>query len=86
MQHNVISMILADLELTQIYPSPFESNIFDVSAIEHLLSTCDERSESTGVIICDIKRLHRKIMVELNSAQGVSFVGQRPEILKVSKV
>lgn len=79
----MISSILADLELTQNYPSPFESNMFDVSAVEQLIASCDERSEDTGVIICDVKRLHRIIMSELNNTQGMSFVGQRPEILKV---
>ena len=83
-QHNVISEILTDLELTQDYPSPFESNMFDVSAVEQLISSCDQRSENTGVIICDIKRLHRRIMAEMNNAQGMSFVAQRPEILKVT--
>ena len=80
----MISVILADLELTQDYPPPYESNMFEVSAIEQLISSCDERSENTGVITCDIKRLHRRIMAELNNAQGMSLIGQRPEILKVS--
>ena len=57
--------------------------MFDVSAVEQLMANCDEKSEDTGVITCDIKRLHRIIVAELNNAQGMSYVGQRPEILKV---
>lgn len=82
-QHNVVSEILTDLEVSQDYPAPFQSNMFDVSAVEQLISSCDKRSENTGVIICDIKRLHRRIMAEMNNAQGMSFVAQRPDILKV---
>lgn len=80
----MVSAILTDLELTQKYPSPFESNMFDVSSVEQLIASCDERSHDTGVIVCDVKRLHRMIMSELSNAQGMSLVGQRPEILKVT--
>ncbi len=80
---NLVSLILSDLELTQEYPTPLITNMFDIAAIEHIISSCEEKSEETGVIICDVKMLHRVIMGELNSTQGMAAMGQRPEILKV---
>ena len=80
---NLISAILVDLELAQEYPTPFTSNMFDLSAVENLIASCESKSEDTGVIICDVKILHRLIMAELNNAQGMANMGQRPEILKV---
>ena len=81
--NNLISAILVDLELAQEYPAPFTSNMFDLSAVENLIALCESKSEDTGVIICDVKMLHRLIMTELNNAQGMANMGQRPEILKV---
>eukprot|EP00794_Sanderia_malayensis_P012769 gene12769-14080_t len=82
---NLVSIILSDLQLTQDYPTPLTSNMFDIAAIEHLISSCEEISEDTGVILCDVKMLHRVIMTELNSTQGMAAMGQRPEILKEVK-
>ena len=83
--NNLASAVLSDLELTQDYPSPYTSNMFQLSAVEQLIASCEERSEDTGIIICDVKMLHRVVMAELNSAQGMANIGQRPEILKVPK-
>eukprot|EP00795_Rhopilema_esculentum_P005068 gene5068-181_t len=80
--NNLASAVLNDLELTQDYPSPYTSNMFQLSAVEQLIASCEERSEDTGIIICNVKMLHRVVMAELNSAQGMANIGQRPEILK----
>ena len=83
---NLVSFILSDLQLAQDYPTPLLSNMFDLSAIEQLISSCEEKSEETGVILCDVKMLHRTIMTELNGTQGMTAMGQRTEILKVTEL
>ena len=81
---NLISHLLSELEFVQDFPPVLALNFFDFEAVNHLISSCEEKSDETGVVLCNVKRLYKTIMAELNSAQGTIGVGQRPELTKVS--
>lgn len=55
---------------------------FELSMIEQAIQSVETKTEQ-DVLYCDVRRLHRVLMNELNNVQGNIMVTQRPRVLEV---
>ena len=75
--------ILDSISLSQTYPEAIQLEFFDPSAVDRLITGCEQKS--AGVGFCNVKVLHKVLMTELNNIQGATAgIGQRQVIVRVS--
>ena len=79
---NILTTILCTLSFKQRYPPNVEFSFFDYTAVEQLIHSCEEDTES-GVTLCNVSKLYKVVMNEINSSQISSGAAQRQEIMKV---
>ena len=79
---NILTTILCTLSFKQRYPPNVDFNFFDYTAVEQLIHSCEEETES-GVTLCNVSKLYKVVMNEINSSQISSGAAQRQEIMKV---
>ena len=79
---NILTTILCTLSFKQRYPPNADFNFFDYTAVEQLIHSCEEETES-GVTLCNVSKLYKVVMNEINSSQISSGAAQRQEIMKV---
>ena len=77
---SLILSLLSSMSFFQRYPPNINLNFFDYAAIEQLLITCEETDEG-GYSLCNVKKLYKVLMHEINNSQVVT--GQRHEVLNV---
>ena len=63
-------------------PRGLECKYFEAENIEHVVSSCEVRSD-IGVPICDVKLLYKRLMTELNNCLATTAIGQRDLIIQV---
>lgn len=78
--------ILESIEFSQNVPPPLHLNYFDVAVTEKAIASCEQKSEDTSVMFCNVPVLHKLLMGEISGVQGTSTVGQRNFLLQVSGV
>lgn len=82
-EKNLILTLLSTISFTQRYPPNVNLQFFDYGAVEQLISSCEE-SDETGVAMCNVRKLYRVLLNEINNSQLVVGATQKLEILKVS--
>lgn len=75
--------LLDEVDFSQRYPPTMHLEFFDQSLIEQAIQSVETRTEQE-VLYCDVRRLHRVLMNELNNYQGNIMVTQRPRVLEVN--
>lgn len=78
--------ILESIEFSQDVPPPLQLNYFDMAVTEKAIASCEQKSEDTGVMFCNVPVLHKLLMGEISGVQGTATVGQRNFLLQVSGV
>nr|XP_022290304.1 nuclear pore complex protein Nup205-like [Crassostrea virginica] len=73
--------LLDEVDFSQRYPPTMHLEFFDQSLIEQAIQSVETRTEQE-VLYCDVRRLHRVLMNELNNYQGNIMVTQRPRVLE----
>ena len=76
--------ILESIEFSQDVPPPLQLNYFDVAITEKAIASCEQKSEDTGVMFCNVPVLHKLLMGEISGVQGTATAGQRNFLLQVS--
>ena len=71
--------ILDSISLSQTYPEAIQLEFFDPSAIDRLITGCEQKS--SGVGFCNVKVLHKLLMTELNNIQGATAGIDRDRLL-----
>lgn len=73
--------LLDEVDFSQRYPPTMHLEFFELSMIEQAIQSVETKTEQ-DVLYCDVKRLHRVLMNELNNVQGNIMVTQRPRVLE----
>ena len=81
-QRKILS-ILESVEFKQDYPPPLQLNYFDPAVTERVISSCEQKSEESGVMYCNIHMLHRLLMNEISGVQGAATAGQKSFLVQV---
>lgn len=74
--------LLDEVDFSQRYPPTMHLEFFELSMIEQAIQSVETKTEQ-DVLYCDVRRLHRVLMNELNNVQGNIMVTQRPRVLEV---
>ncbi|KAJ6656378.1 hypothetical protein lerEdw1_003881 [Lerista edwardsae] len=72
-----ILSILDSIHFNQEIPECLQLEFFERAQIEQVISKCENRS-ARGPVICNVKHLHKVLIAEINSLQGMAALGQRP--------
>ena len=82
-EKSLVLSLLSSVSFTQRYPPNIELQFFDYSAVEQLVTSCEEPDE-LGTPLCNVRKLYKVLMAEINNSQLVVGASQKQEILKVS--
>ena len=82
-EKSLVLSLLSSISFTQRYPPNIELQFFDYSAVEQLITSCEELDE-LATPLCNVRKLYKVLMSEINNSQLVVGASQKQEILKVS--
>ncbi|PIK50508.1 putative nuclear pore complex protein [Apostichopus japonicus] len=74
-----ILSILDSIDLSLDVPGKLDLEVIDNAMAEQVIAGCETRNEQ-GVVLCNLKLLHRILTAELNNLQGSSALGQRSRL------
>lgn len=80
-----ILSILDSIDLSLDVPGKLDLEVIDNAMAEQVIAGCETRNEQ-GVVLCNLKLLHRILTAELNNLQGSSALGQRSRLEEVSSL
>lgn len=83
MRRKILSL-LDSVEFTQEFPDVLQLNYFDQGVTERVIASCEQKSDETGVVYCNVRELHRLLNNEISSAQGAATAGQKNFLLQAS--
>ncbi|XP_078453204.1 nuclear pore complex protein Nup205 isoform X1 [Lampetra fluviatilis] len=78
-RRKIVSMLDA-IDFSQKFPEPMQLDFFDMAQMEQVIMSCEQRGPQ-GLTVCNIKMLHRILMTEVNTLQGMGALGQRALLL-----
>ena len=81
-EKSLVLSLFSSVSFTQRYPPNIELQFFDYSAVEQLITSCEE-SDELGTPLCNVRKLYKVLMGEINNSQLVVGASQKQEILKV---
>ncbi|KAM4746874.1 nuclear pore complex protein Nup205 [Rhinophrynus dorsalis] len=76
-----ILRILDSIDFSQEIPEPLQLDFFDRNQMEQVIANCEHKNRR-GQTVCNVKLLHRVLVAEVNSLQGMAAIGQRPLLLE----
>ncbi|XP_075458683.1 nuclear pore complex protein Nup205 [Ascaphus truei] len=76
-----ILSILDSIDFSQEIPEPLQLDFFDRSQIEQVIANCEHKNRR-GQTVCNVKLLHRVLVAEVNTLQGMAAIGQRPLLME----
>ena len=75
--------ILESIDFSQELPLPLQLNYFDATVTERAISSCEQKDEDSGVVLCNIPALHKLLMSEIRGVQGTATAGQKNFLIQV---
>ena len=82
-QRRKVLSIIESVDFSQEFPPRLQLNYFDVTVMEKAITSCEERSEESGVLYCNVPKLHKLLMTEVSGVQGTATAGQKNFLLQV---
>jgi len=82
---NILMSLLASLSFEQRYPPNIDFQYFDYNAVEQLIGSCEEVNNN-GLTLCNVNKLFKLFMNEINISTIATGAGQRQEIIKETHV
>ncbi|NWX99773.1 NU205 protein, partial [Nothoprocta ornata] len=76
-----ILSILDSIDFGQDIPEPLQLDFFDRVQVEQVMAKCEQKN-ARGQVTCSTKHLHRVLIAEVNSLQGMAAIGQRPLLME----
>ena len=81
-EKSLVLSLLSTISFKQRYPPNIDLHFFDYGAVEQLIVSCEQLDEM-GVSVCNVRKLYRVLMSEINSSQLAVGAAQKQSILKV---
>jgi len=53
--------------------------------MEKVIASCEQKSNDSGMMYCNVRELHQLLMAEISASQGVAAAGQKNFLIDVSK-
>jgi Protein of unknown function (DUF3414). len=81
-EKSLVLSLLSSVSFNQRYPPNIQLQFFDYGAVEQLVASCEELDEM-GTPLCNVRKLYKVLMNEINNSQLVVGASQKQEILRV---